>query len=105
MPLVINKYFNTVVVDALESYVSLSDILYVMVLHRNTFFIYLFLLFFAIIPGPTIIWIIRSEKATGLFSFEGKGNALDQFPQQFSYIYFNYKGDTVLFKGPPGLGL
>jgi hypothetical protein len=76
-----------------------------MIIHRNVLFLFLFLLFAGVTILPRLIWLYRSEKATGIFSFEGRGNALEQFPERFSFMYFFYKKDTIWFKGPPGLKL
>ena len=76
-----------------------------MMLNRTTFFLLLLLPVITVTVVPKIVWLYRSEKATAIFSFQGRGDALDQFPQRNSYLYFFYQNHKVWFKGPPGLGL
>lgn len=76
-----------------------------MVIHRNTFFLVLALVYIGVIAGPKLVWLIGSQKTTGIFAFQGRGNALDQFPEQSSFIYFIHGNDTVWFKARGWLGL
>ena len=76
-----------------------------MIVHRTTFFITLFgILFILLLPGK-LIWLMRSKKTTGVFAFQGKGNALEQIRVPFTEIYFQLGKDTVWFKGPGALQL
>jgi hypothetical protein len=76
-----------------------------MVIRRNSFFLLLALVYIALVAAPKLVWLLGSEKTIGIFAFPGLGNALDQFPERSSYIYFIYRNDTVWFKAPGGLGL
>lgn len=76
-----------------------------MVMHRHTFFLLLALIYIAVVAGPKLVWFLGSEKTIGIFAFQGQGNALDQFPERSSFIYFIYQKDTVWFKALAGLGL
>jgi hypothetical protein len=76
-----------------------------MVIRRNTFFLYLALIYIVAVGTPKLVWFLGSEKTTGIFAFQGLGNALDQFPERASFIYFYYGKDTIWFKAAGGLGL
>lgn len=76
-----------------------------MILHRNTFFLLLAVLYVGVIASPRLVWLARSEKATGIFAFQGRGNALELLPESASFIYYMYGKDTSWFKALGGLGL
>jgi hypothetical protein len=76
-----------------------------MVIRRNSFFLLLALVYIALVAAPKLVWLLGSEKTIGIFAFPGLGNALDQFPERSSYIYFIYRDDTVWFKAPGRLDL
>ena len=76
-----------------------------MVIRRHTFFLLLALIYAAVVAGPKLVWFLGSQKTTGIFAFQGRGNALDQLPERSSFIYFIYRNDTVWFKSLGGLGL
>lgn len=76
-----------------------------MVIRRNTFFLLLALLYIAIVGSPKLVWFLNSQTTTGIYAFQGGGNALDQFPERASFIYFVYQNDTIWFKSMGGLGL
>jgi hypothetical protein len=76
-----------------------------MVIRRNTFFLVLALIYITVLAGPKLVWLIGTEKTNGIFAFQGRGNALDQFPESSSFIYFIHKNDTVWFKARGWLGL
>lgn len=76
-----------------------------MVIRRNTFFLVLALVYLLIAGGPKLIWFLNSQKTTGIFAFQGRGNALDQLPERASFIYFRHGNDTIWFKALAGLGL
>jgi hypothetical protein len=76
-----------------------------MVIRRNTFFLLLTLIYIIAIAGPKLVWVLGSQKTTGIFAFQGRGNALDQFPESSSFIFFMNGNDTVWFKATGGLGL
>jgi hypothetical protein len=78
---------------------------YSMVIRRNTFFLLLALIYIVVVGSPKLVWFLNSQKTTGIFAFQGRGNALDQLPESSSFIYFIYQSDTVWFKSLPGLGL
>ena len=76
-----------------------------MVIRRNPFFLLVTVIYFTVVVSPKLVWVLGTEKTIGIFSFQGYGNALEQFPERSSFIYFIYRNDTVWFKGPGGLGL
>jgi hypothetical protein len=76
-----------------------------MVIRRNLFFLWLFLIYTTVVVSKKLIWLSGTETTTGIFAFQGGGNALDQFPERSSFIYFGYRNDTLWFKAPGGLGL
>lgn len=76
-----------------------------MTIHRTIFFLALSVIFLIFIAGRKVIWFLQSEKTTGIFSFEERGNALEQLRITNSIIYFKHGKDTVWFNGPAGLGL
>lgn len=76
-----------------------------MIMHRTKFFLVLISLLVIPLVGYRVIWLLRSQKVNGIFSFESRGNALEQirFPQ--SEIYYKNGNDTIWLKGPGGLKL
>ncbi|HEX6427206.1 MAG TPA: hypothetical protein VF008_05950 [Niastella sp.] len=76
-----------------------------MVISRTKFFLALFLLLILPLLVYKVFWLIQSNKANGVFAFEGNGNALDQMRFPYSDIYFINGRDTVWFKGPGNLNL
>ncbi len=76
-----------------------------MVIHRNTFFLFLALIYIAAVAGPKLAWYIGTETTTGIFSFQGRGNALEQLPESASFIYFKYGNQQIWFKARGWLGL
>jgi hypothetical protein len=68
-----------------------------MLIHRTLFFLAIAL--FLILPHVTlkVIWLLASEKTTGVFYLHGRGNALDQIRTTNSYIYFKHHKDTIWF--------
>lgn len=76
-----------------------------MIIQRTIFFLMLSVFFILLISGGKVIWFLRSEKTTGIFYFEGRGNALEQIRIANSYIYFRHGKDTVWFNGPAGLNV
>jgi hypothetical protein len=76
-----------------------------MVIRRNRFFLLLFLAYITAVAGNKLVWLIGTKTTTGIFAFQGRGNALDQFPESSSFIYFVYQNDTVWFKARGWLGL
>jgi hypothetical protein len=75
------------------------------VIRRNTFFLLLALVYITVVAGHKLVWLLSSEKKIGIFAFQGLGNALDQFPERSSFIYFVHRNETIWFKAPAGLGL
>lgn len=76
-----------------------------MIIQRTIFFLVLSVFFVLLISSGKVIWFLRSEKTTGVFSFEGRGNALEQIRITNSFIYFRHGKDTVWFNGPAGLNV
>ena len=76
-----------------------------MVIRRNLFFLLLALVYITTVASHKLVWLVGTEKTIGIFAFQGRGNALDQFPERASFIYFIYRNDTIWFKAAGGLGL
>jgi hypothetical protein len=76
-----------------------------MVIRRNRFFLLLALVYIAVVAGPKLVWLLGSEKTIGIFAFQGRGNALDQFPDRSSFLYFILRNDSIWFKAPGRLDL
>jgi len=76
-----------------------------MVMSRTKFFLALISLLVVPLVSYKVIWLLQSRKASGIFAFEGSGNALDQMRFPYSDIYFKNGKDTIWFKGPGGLHL
>lgn len=76
-----------------------------MVLHRTTFFLVLFfLLIIPFLPGK-LWWLAHSRKTEGVLFLEGKGEAGDQMPLDYTLIYFRLGKDTIWFNGLGNLHL
>jgi hypothetical protein len=76
-----------------------------MVVRRTTFFLTLFGIIITILVSNKLIWLMNSQKTTGVFAFQGRGNALEQITLPFSEIYFRHGKDTIWFKGPGQLDM
>lgn len=76
-----------------------------MVIHRNLFFLLIFLVYIIAVAGNKLVWLLGTDTATGIFAFQGRGNALDQFPESASFIRFQYRNETIWFKARGWLGL
>src|SRR5689334_1574052 len=76
-----------------------------MVIRRNTFFLILVLMYISVVAGPKLVWLIGTKRTTGIFAFQGRGNALDQLPESASFIYFHYRNEMIWFKARGWLGL
>jgi hypothetical protein len=72
---------------------------------RTKFFLALFSLLVVPLLSYKVIWLLQSRKTSGIFAFEGRGNALDQMRFPYSDIYFKNGKDTIWFKGPGNLDL
>jgi hypothetical protein len=76
-----------------------------MIMHRTPFFLALFGILIIPLLATRMLWLLHSEKTTGIMAFETRGIAGDQLPLTYSLIYFSHGKDTVWFYGTPGLGL
>jgi hypothetical protein len=76
-----------------------------MLLHRVKFFLALSGLIAAPLLINKFVWLARSKKTAGVFSFQGGGNALDQMRMTHSILYFNLGKDTIWFEAPSNLDL
>jgi hypothetical protein len=70
-----------------------------MVIRQITLFISIFLLYATPIIVHKIIWLSRSQKSNGVFSFEGMGDAGERIKLSYSFIYFKYGNEKIWFKG------
>ncbi len=71
-----------------------------MVIRQVTLFISIVLLYVTPVVVPRIIWLSRSQKTTGVFSFEGMGSAGEQIKLSYSFVYFMYGNQKIWFEGP-----
>ena len=72
---------------------------------RTTFFLVLFVLYAVPLVAGKFIWLLHSRRAMGIMAFEGKGEAGDQIPLDYSVIYFRHEKDTIWFNGLGNLHL
>ena len=77
----------------------------VMVIPRTFFFLLLVLILATTLLWGKIVWLAASEETTGVFSFQGRGNALEQIRTVYSFCYFKKANDTIWFEGPGYLKL
>jgi len=71
-----------------------------MVIRQITLFMSIVILYVTPVVLPRIIWLERSQKTTGVFSFEGKGSAGEQIKLSYSFIYYIYRNQKIWFEGP-----
>jgi hypothetical protein len=71
-----------------------------MVIRQITLFMSIVILYVTPVVLPRIIWLERSQKTTGVFSFEGKGSAGEQIKLSYSFIYYIYGNQKIWFEGP-----
>ncbi|HMC85323.1 MAG TPA: hypothetical protein VKI61_07350 [Chitinophagaceae bacterium] len=71
-----------------------------MVIRQITLFVSIVALYVTPVMVPRIIWLVRSQKTTGVFSFEGKGSAGEQIKLSYSFIYYMYGNQKIWFEGP-----
>jgi hypothetical protein len=74
-----------------------------MIVRRSTLFVGASLL--VIVPLLVIktAWLSKTTTATGVLSFEGMGNALDQMRSTYSVVSFEHDNDTIWFNASPNL--
>ncbi len=71
-----------------------------MVIRQITLFVGIVALYVTPVVVPRIIWLSRSKKTTGIFSFEGRGSAGEQIKLSYSFIYYMYGNQKIWFEGP-----
>ena len=76
-----------------------------MAIPRTFFFLALVLILATTLFSGKMVWLLDSEETTGIFSFQGRGNALDQIRSGYSFCYFKKGNDTIWFKGAESLKL
>jgi hypothetical protein len=76
-----------------------------MVLRRAIFFLLLFFLIVTPFLASKLWWLAHSRKASGVLFLEGKGEAGDQIPLNYTIIYFRVGKDTIWFNGLGNLHL
>ena len=76
-----------------------------MVIPRTFFFLVLVLILATTLLSGKIVWLYNSEETTGVFSFQSRGNALDQIRSSYSVCYFKKGKDTIWFEAPGNLKL
>jgi hypothetical protein len=76
-----------------------------MAIPRTFFFMVLVLILVIALLSGKILWLFGSEETTGVFSFQSRGNALEQIRSGYSVCYFKKGNDTIWFKGPENLKL
>ncbi|HVF81429.1 MAG TPA: DUF3592 domain-containing protein [Flavisolibacter sp.] len=70
-----------------------------MIFSKNAFFFLLFLLLFAPIVLPNLIWLLRSVKTTGKVEGIGQATGISLGSDTYAYISFTTENDTVYFQG------
>jgi hypothetical protein len=71
-----------------------------MILSRNSFFIFLFILFILPLPLYKLIWVATSKETTGTIYFTGHGNLGSVFGiSTYPVIRMKVKSDTIYFNG------
>lgn len=70
-----------------------------MVIRRNTFFLSLFAILLIAFAAGKLWWLTHAKKTTGVFVYQGRGNALEQFRQIDYDAYYRLGDDTIRFKG------
>jgi hypothetical protein len=76
-----------------------------MIMHRTPFFLALFGILLFPLLVHRILWLMHSERTTGIMAFETQGTLGDQITLTYSQIYFKHGKDTIWFYGVAGLGL
>jgi len=76
-----------------------------MAIPRTIFFLALVLILATTLFSGKMVWLLDSAETTGIFAFQGRGNALDQIRTSNSFCYFKKGKDTIWFKAPEGLKL
>jgi hypothetical protein len=76
-----------------------------MIFRRTIFFLILFLLIVTPFLASKLWWLAHSRKATGMLFLEGRGEAGDQMPLDYTLIYFRLGKDTIWFNGLGNLHL
>lgn len=76
-----------------------------MVLRRTIFFLILFFLIVTPFLASKLWWLAHSRKASGVLFLEGKGEAGDQIPLNYTLIWFRLGKDTIWFNGLGNLHL
>jgi hypothetical protein len=76
-----------------------------MAVPRTFFFLALVLIVVTTVFAGKMVWLFDSEETTGIFAFQGRGNALEQIRSSYSFCYFKKGNDTIWFKGPEDLKL
>jgi hypothetical protein len=71
-----------------------------MVIRQITLFASIVVLYVTPIVVPRLIWLSRSRKTTGVFSFEGAGSAGESIRLSYSFIYYMYGNEKIWFEGP-----
>jgi len=71
-----------------------------MILSRNSFFIFLFILFILPLPLYKLIWLATSKETSGTMYFTGHGNLGSVFGiSTYPVIRMKVGGDTIYFNG------
>jgi hypothetical protein len=76
-----------------------------MIFRRTTFFLVLFFLIATPFLTARLWWLAHSRKASGVLFMEGKGEAGDQIPLNYTLICFRLGKDTIWFNGLGNLHL
>ena len=76
-----------------------------MVIRQITLFVSIVALYVTPVVVPRIIWLSRSQKTKGVFSFEGMGSAGEQIKLSYCFVYFMYGNQKIWFEGPGHMDL
>lgn len=71
-----------------------------MTLPRTRFFLAIVLILLITLFTGKIVWLWDTEETTGVFYYQTKGNALEQFRLINSICYFKKGNDTIWFESP-----
>lgn len=76
-----------------------------MIIHKTPFFLILILLAVCPFIAARLVWLSGTVATTGTYGFAGRGQAGDQMPLDYSFIFFRVGKEIVWIKGLGNLGL
>jgi len=76
-----------------------------MIIHRTVFFLSIFSILFIVIASSKLLWLMHAKKTTGVFEFQGRGNALEQIQMSSYEASYRLGNETIWFKSEGNLRL